>query len=65
MTRKPPRRERKLNGFRIGDRVLTPLGRVAIVTGLRDDGYLDARYENWGLTTADTILQAATLQRVT
>jgi hypothetical protein len=35
----------KSRAFGVGDRVLTPLGKVACVVRVRPDGYLDALYE--------------------
>ena len=54
-----------VRGFRVGDQVLTPLNRRAVIVGIRVDGYLDARYLDVGSPTlADVILQAETLRRI-
>ena len=51
------KRPEQINGFKVGDRVITPLGRYAIITGLRRDGFIDAKYENRHPALADVILQ--------
>lgn len=62
MTTKPPTEYR---GFRVGDLVVTPLGRVARITAFRYDTDLcDAEYEGWPPTLAETILNVSTLKRV-
>lgn len=60
---KPP--PESVRGFRVGDRVVTPLGRVAtIVAFRRDSDYCDAVYDGWPPTLADVILNVAQLLRV-
>lgn len=59
-----PRKPEHINGFRIGDRVITPLGRVAVITGFRQDGYIDGKYENQHPVLAAVILQPQLLRRV-
>ena len=56
--------KRSQDGFRVGDRVLTPMGRVARVTGLRRDEYLEAAYEDTHPTLAEVILQPKTLRKL-
>ena len=58
-----PKRPDQIGGFRIGDRVLTPLGRTAIVTACRVDGLIDAKYEHQHPTLAEVILQPHTLKK--
>ena len=60
-----PRRPDQLNGLRVGDHVITPLGRHATITGLRVDGYVDASYDNQHPTLAAVILQPHTLKKAT
>jgi hypothetical protein len=50
-------------GFRVGDRVITPLGRAAVITGIRHDGFVDAEYSGWHSRDGTVILQPATLRR--
>ena len=49
-----------------GDMVQTPLGRIARITKVRRDGYLDAEYVGVGLSpwASDTILQPAGLVKL-
>jgi len=58
-----PRKPDQIGGFRIGDRVITPLGRIAHITGLRVDGLLDADYEGWHSRDGSVILQPSLLRR--
>ena len=57
---KPPH---SIDGFHVGDRVVTPLGRIAKITGFRVDGYIDAEYEGRHPTLSAVILQPQTLKR--
>ena len=57
---KPPQ---SVNGLHVGDHVVTPLGRLATITGLRTDGYIDAQYDNQHPTLAAVILQPHTLKK--
>lgn len=61
---KPP--PEQVRGFRVGDRVVTPLGRIATITKLRgpDSDYCDAVYDGWPPTLADVILNVSLLRRV-
>jgi hypothetical protein len=60
---KPPPAPKQVNGFHVGDRVITSLGRIAIITGFRLDGYIDAEYEGRHPTLAAVILQPHLLKR--
>jgi hypothetical protein len=53
----------QIAGFRVGDKVITPLGRKAEIVQCRIDGYLDARYLDWFGRDADPILQPNSLKR--
>jgi hypothetical protein len=57
---KPPA---SIAGFHVGDHVITPLGRLATITGLRVDGLLDAEYEGWHSRDGSVILQLSLLKR--
>jgi hypothetical protein len=61
-----PSRPASIGGFRAGDKVITPLGRRAVIIACRVDGFLDAKYtdEPWHPTLAEVILQAQTLTRM-
>ena len=61
----PPQRPDQIAGFRVGDKVITPLGRPAVITGLRVDGLLDADYEGWHSRDGSVILQPSLLKRAT
>jgi hypothetical protein len=58
-----PTQPKSVNGFHVGDRVVTPLGRIATITGFRVDGYVDAEYEGRHPTLSAVILQPHTLKR--
>ena len=60
-----PQRPDQIGGFRVGDRVVTPLGRIARIAGLRVDGLLDADYEGWHSRDGSVILQPSLLKRAT
>ena len=60
----PPKKPEHIGGFKVGDRVITPLGRTAVITGFRQDGMLDADYEGWHSRDGGVILQAQLLKRV-
>jgi hypothetical protein len=57
---KPPH---SVNGFHVGDKVITPLGRIATIVAFRTDGYVDGLYESGHPTLAQVILQPQTLRR--
>jgi hypothetical protein len=59
-----PKKPDQIGGFRVGDRVVTPLGRTARISGLRMDGLLDADYEGWHSRDGSVILQPSLLKRV-
>jgi hypothetical protein len=59
-----PKKPDHIAGYRVGDRVITPLGRTAHITGLRTDGLLDAEYEGWHSRDGSVILQPSLLKRV-
>ena len=59
----PPQRPDQIAGFRVGDKVITPLGRPAVITGLRVDGLLDADYEGWHSRDGSVILQPSLLRK--
>lgn len=61
---KPNKPPEHINGFRIGDRVKTPLGRIARIVGLRCDGYIEGEYEGQHPRLASVILQANQLVKV-
>jgi hypothetical protein len=62
--RKQPKAPDQVRGIRVGDTVMTPLGRIAVVTKIRIDGYLDAKYVHVGSPVlADVILNADTVKR--
>lgn len=58
-----PTKPQSLNGLKVGDRVVTPLGRIATITGLRNDGLVDAEYEGWHSRDGSVILQPQLLKR--
>lgn len=61
----PPSAPTEYRGFRVGDLVVTPLGRIARITAFRvDSDYADAVYEGWPRTMAETILNVSMLKRV-
>ena len=60
-----PVRPDSIKGFRVGDRVRTSIGRIAIITGLRIDGYIDGCYEGQHPSNGAVILRPADLVRVT
>lgn len=52
-------------GFRVGDRVVTPLGRIARIVAFRvDSDYVDCAYEHEHPTLAEVILQISHIRRV-
>jgi hypothetical protein len=58
-----PKPIQQVNGFKVGDRVVTPLGRIARITGFRQDGYIDAEYEGWHSREGSVPLQPHTLRK--
>lgn len=54
----------QIAGVKVGDRVKTPLGRIAIILAVRPDGFLDARYEGQHPHLAEVILQPHMLQKL-
>lgn len=56
--------KRSQDGFSVGDRVLTPMGRIARITALRDDEYLEGKYEDAHPTLAEVILQPKLLLKL-
>ena len=59
-----PKKPDHIGGFRVGDHVITPLGRTARISGLRMDGLLDAEYEGWHSRDGSVILQPSLLKRM-
>jgi hypothetical protein len=66
MTRgKATPRPTRIAGFKPGDLVKTPLGRIARITACRTDELLDAKYVGPGSPwSADVILQPHTLEKL-
>jgi len=60
----PPKKPDQIAGFHVGDRVITPLGRIARISGIRLDGLLDADYEGWHSRDGSVILQPQLLKRI-
>lgn len=60
----PPRKPEHIGGYRVGDLVRTPLGRIARITALRSDGMVDAEYEGWHSRDGSVILQPTLLTKV-
>ncbi len=54
----------QIAGFRVGDRVITPLGRIARITLIRKDGFLDAQYEGRHPMLSEVILQPHSLKKL-